>query len=180
MERFRAMQARRAGIRQLHERSIRRFDRDLENFGPAKEREVARGRSHVQVLQLCRGPVRGQLRVYCDRVGAPIQLQAKEAAQNGRDDHGRRPELMAGASSEWLEESTGEEFGDGAGVLRRCLVCILAKVRVAGERAVAAVIGERGPACEERPDRTLVVAHRVVHRVAFGHIPGAPVGREVV
>ncbi len=46
-----------------------------------------------------------------------VDADAEEAAQGGRDDHGARPELVAGAAAKGNEEVAAEEFGVGAEVL---------------------------------------------------------------
>src|SRR3984957_21227483 len=107
-------------------------------------------------------PACGEVRVDGDGFGLGTDGDAKETAQGGRDDHGTRPELVAGTPTKGNKEIAAEEFGVGAEILRPGQVGVLLQELIAGERLVGAVFRERSPAGEERPDGALVVAETVV------------------
>src|SRR5580700_5449287 len=91
-----------------------------------------------------------------------VGFETKQSADRRCEHHRRRPQLARTATSEWLKELTREQLCYGAEVLRKCHVGVLHQVGIAGKRTACAVFGERSPACVQRPDRSLVIAHWIV------------------
>src|SRR6266481_380080 len=85
---------------------------------------------------------------------------------------------MRGATPEPSEELTGEQLGDRAQVLGPSEVRILHEMRVSGEAATVAILGERNPPCEQAPHAALVITDRVVEAHARTQISCPPICRK--
>ena len=83
---------------------------------------------------------------------------------------------MRGTGGEALVVIAGENFGDVAGRAIEREQGVGAQVGVGGVFVMIAIFADAGPAGEERPDRTVVVAAAAVARGAAGNDAHAPVG----
>src|SRR3978361_1347626 len=119
---------------------------------------------------LGRVPFGGQMRGDLHGVCQGVHLKAEDSPEYGSYDHRGGPQLVACASSEGLEEVTGEEFGDCSEILRGGEVGILHGALIARQRMAAAVLGQSGPAGEERPYGALVVADGVIEGIGLGYV----------
>ena len=120
------------------------------------------------------------MRVHRDGLGLRVDVDAEEAAEGRRDDHGRRPQLVAGAAAEGHKIIAAEQLGHRAQVLRAGQIGVLHQQLIAGQRLVGAVLGQGRPAGKQRPHRALVIAHAVVKLLVGGDVAQAPVGVERV
>ena len=91
-----------------------------------------------------------------------IAPEAEHPAQDRADHHGRRPDLVRRASRERLVVVAGEHLGD---VTERSVEReqgVGPQIGVCGERLMVAILANRGPSGEERPDGSEVVSAAVV------------------
>src|SRR4029077_2096591 len=111
-----------------------------------------------------------------NRMALSIALDSEHAAQNWADHHGRRPDLVRRASREGLVVVAGEHLGDMTERSIEREQGVGPQISVCGERLVVAVLANRGPSSEERPDGAEVVSAAVVKRGVVRNDPCAPVG----
>src|SRR6516162_5427596 len=120
-------------------------------------------------------PVGGKVRSKGQEMRSRVEFEAKHAAEQRADDHGGGPDLMRRTGRERLVVIAGKNLGDMAGRAVKGEESVGPKVVVGALRLVVAIFGNRSPAGEERPDRTVVVPTTAILRCAIGNNAHAPV-----
>ena len=93
-----------------------------------------------------------------------VGFQTEKSAQERAHHHGGGPDLVRGAGGERLVVVPGEHFGDVAGGTASGEAGIGLQIQISGEWTMIAILGDGGPAGEERPDGAVVVATAAVER----------------